>query len=110
MKNRDMTCVDCGRHWQEYPHELCECGGELHDAQGLSDMTIKKRLSEISDELMDYADLLPDNEAAQLRRAAYALEDVRTSQAVGELVQAAAHQYGAPVGPVPFGVLREKRI
>lgn len=69
---------------------------------------IKTNLSRIADELLDAADLLPDAEARALRKAIYIVEDIKTSQAVGELVQVAAHRAGA-VGPMPFHIMRQKQ-
>lgn len=72
--------------------------------------TTKANLTRIADELLELSESLPDTadaEARLIRRAAYILEDVKTSQAVGELIQAAGHKYGV-VGPVGYSVLRQK--
>ena len=71
-------------------------------------MTLKTRLSQMSDELLDYATKVPDDEARILRNAAYDLENVRTSKAVGELVNVAYAFHGGQ-GVTDFTVLRERR-
>lgn len=71
---------------------------------------LKKDLSRMADDLLDIADAIQDDdEAARMaRKASYLVEDLKTSQAVGELVAAAARQSGAS-GTVEVAILRPRR-
>lgn len=76
-------------------------------------MTLKSRLSKLSDELLDIAAETDNEEAkALLRKAGYIADDVRlmnieTVKAVGEVVTVAFHQAGG-IGDAEPIVLRER--
>lgn len=66
---------------------------------------IRTKLSQIADELLDVAELLPSEEARKARKASHLAEEVRLG--VSELVTIAAHQRGH-VGPVEVQISRPR--
>lgn len=83
------------------------CNGD-HDSDDCPQQIEKElrqtadRLAELAGKTYDSDDARPDSPSAQLRRAQYAIEN-----AVGELMECAAKQYGREIVPGSVQVLRE---